>query len=80
MRGRPPPHERTARKAVALQLRNNTMPDTIADFLESLGKDVARKCHWDKDDILTVCLQALSDANYHTEAMQIVELMDKPFE
>ena len=34
--------------------------------LEKLGCDIAHKCRWAGEDILTVFKSALEDANYHT--------------
>ena len=42
--------------------------------LEQLGREVSHKCSWDGCDIMTVAIEALTDANFHTES-EILEWM-----
>lgn len=44
--------------------------------LEKLGQELAAKCNWDKNQILTVAFQALTDANYHDEAARVLDRID----
>ena len=45
--------------------------------LEKLGWQVASRCRWSGDDILTVFKSALEDANYHSFNKLVSELWEK---
>ena len=49
---------------------------TEEERLEQFGQELAAKCNFNKDQILTVAFQALTDANYHVEAAQILDMVD----
>lgn len=44
---------------------------------EVLGVILAKYCRWDGPKILTIAIQALEDANFHTEAAIIQEIANK---
>ena len=52
------------------------MPMT-QEKLEKLGWQVAQRCRWLGDDILTVFKSALEDANYHSFNKLVSELWEK---
>jgi len=38
----------------------------MADYLDTLGIEVARNCSWSGEAIVAVMMNALTDANYHS--------------
>ncbi len=41
------------------------------------GLTLAVSCEWDKERILEICAEALTDANAHTEAKQLREILQR---
>lgn len=48
--------------------------------IKKLGLEMAAKCHWKKEEILQVAAAALDDANFHYEALDVLELVDADYE
>ena len=48
-----------------------TEEQTMVQF----GQELAAKCIFNKDQILAVAFQALTDANYHVEAAQVLDMI-----
>ncbi len=44
---------------------------------EVLGVILAKYCRWEGPKILTIAIQALEDANFHTEAAEVQEIANK---
>jgi hypothetical protein len=40
--------------------------EQMAEYIDTLGIDVARKCTWDGTTIVAVMMAALTDANFHS--------------
>ncbi len=41
------------------------------------GLTLAVSCEWDKERILEICTEALTDANAHKEAKQLREILER---
>lgn len=41
------------------------------------GLILAVSCDWDKEQILEICAEALTDANAHSEAKQLREILER---
>lgn len=48
--------------------------------IKTLGLELAAKCQWKKEDILRVVSEALDDANFHYEALDVLELIEADYE
>ncbi len=42
--------------------------------MTKLGLEMAAKCHWSKEAILRVAADALEDANFHPEALDVLAI------
>jgi hypothetical protein len=42
--------------------------------VETLGQEIAEKCHFEKEVILAVAFLALTDANFHAEAEKVMAI------
>lgn len=49
------------------------MPDQFK--YEDEGRELAKKHHWNGNEILAVCQAALTDANFHDEAEIVGQLL-----
>ena len=49
---------------------------TDEETMVQFGQELAAKCNFNKDQILSVAFQALEDANYHAEAAQVLDMID----
>ncbi|HEY9606232.1 MAG TPA: hypothetical protein V6D48_16235 [Oculatellaceae cyanobacterium] len=46
-------------------------------ILPVTGLTLAVSCDWDKEKILEICADALTDANGHAEAQQLREILER---
>jgi hypothetical protein len=43
--------------------------------MEQLGQELAARCNFNKDEILEAAMNALTDANFHDEAIMLSDLI-----
>lgn len=53
---------------------------SMAEYLDNLGVDVARKCTWDGTAIVAVMMEALTDANFHSLRMRFEDAFNNYIE
>lgn len=71
------------KQAIQIAIPSTWEPDYIAEQepedleLETLGLLISRFTQWSGDSILKVAIAALEDANFHTEAGELREMLER---
>ncbi len=57
-----------------------TEDDTVGVDTSKLGRELASKCGWNGSEITAAYLEALTDANFHTERKKLAPILNKIFQ